>query len=138
MTDTRSLRLARVIQCYYWMTPLFLFASWRYGFDARVPFLDAIPGARMGYYGLSFACAWLVAVRPSATAIVGRLESTLAASLLILTTWVAYFRMIESAASETGPLYNPFTPEAATSLALSACVFIASSLLQRIEHLRAA
>ena len=138
MPPARIHRLARAVQGYYWLTPVFLFLSWRFGFDVRVPFLDALPGARAAYYALSFACAALVTVRPDLTAIVGRAETTLSASLLIITTWLAYVSVIESAASDVGVLENPFTPEAATSLVLSATVFIASSLLSAAEEYRAA
>ncbi len=138
MPASRIHRLARLVQGYYWLTPLFLFLSWRFGFDVRVPFLDVVPGARVAYYSLSFVCAALVTVRPNLTATVGRAEATLSVSLLIITTWIAYLGVLESAASDAGTLHNPFTPQAVTSLVLSAAVFIASSLLSGAEELRAA
>ena len=122
---------ARLVQGYYWLTPAFVFASWRYGFDIRVPFLDGMPAARIAYYALMFACAGLVFWRPNLTAIVGRAETTLSASVLVITTWSAYFTMIDEAASSAGTFNNPFTPESVASLTLSAGVFIASLLAQQ-------
>jgi hypothetical protein len=138
MPATRIHRLARLVQGYYWLTPVFLFLSWRFGFDVRVPFLDAVPGARAAYYALTFGCAALVTVRPELTAIVGRTETTLSMSLLIISTWLAYISVLESAASDAGTLHNPFTPDAVTSLVLSATVFIVSSLIGGAEEPRTA
>ena len=138
MPDPHSRRLTQLVQWYYWLTPVFLFLSWRYAFDVRVPFLDELPGARMAYYGLSFACAWVVAARPGMTSVVGRFESTLSIGVLIVTTFAAYLRVVESAARESAPLYNPFTPDAVMSLALSACIFSACHLLRANGELRPA
>src|SRR5687768_5729317 len=111
MPDPRSHGFTRLVQGYYWMTPVFFVVSWRYGFDVRVPFLDAVPGARGGYYAMSLACGVAVALRPGLTAVVGRVESTLCASLLVITTWAAWFATIESAAANDGAAQNPFTSE---------------------------
>src|SRR5687767_618528 len=97
MADSRMTAPARMIQAYYWLTPAFLFASWRYGFDVRVPFLDEWPLARAAYYALMFACAGVVFWRADLTAVVGRAETTLSASVLIISTWSAYFTMIDDA-----------------------------------------
>ena len=129
MATSRELSSVRLIQGYYWLTPVFLFLSWRYGLDVRVPFLDALPGARFAYYMLSFACAGLVLFRPNLTGLVGSAESTLSVALLIITTYVAYFNAVERAAAEDGTFHNPFTTESLTSLVLSALVFIVSSRL---------
>ena len=120
----------RLIRGYYWSTPLFLGLSLVYGLDLRVPFLEAIPGARVAYYALSFVCGGLVLFRPDWTAAVGYGESMLSAGLLIVTTMAAYYQVLESAGSEDMLIVNPFTPEAVTSLVFSASVFIASSLLR--------
>lgn len=123
---------ARLIQGYYWLTPVFIFASWQLGVDVRVPFLDVLPGARAGYYVLSLACAALVTGRPGITSAVGRMESSLSIALLVITTWLSYFNAIEVAASGSAGFRNPFTPETVTSLLLSAGIFTASYVVQRI------
>ena len=133
----RSHRSARLIQGYFWLSPLFFLASWRYGFDVRVPFLDEMPGARATYYALTTGCAALVTFRPAAAVLAARVESTVSVILLIVTTWMAYFNAIDSAASDA-VVNNPFTPEAATSLVLSALVLAVSGLLQETGRLRAA
>ena len=121
----------RLVQAYYRSTPVFLFLAWRYGIDIRVPFMDSLPGAGTAYWGVVVACAVLVTVRPSLTAVVGQAESMASASALVLTTWVAYFNAIDAAAVADGTFDNPFTAERVASLALSAGVWIASSLAQR-------
>jgi hypothetical protein len=126
----------RLIRWYYWATPIFLLLDVRYGVDIRIPFLDALPGAAGAYYTLAFVCAGLVTVRPRWTCLVGYTESTLNVALLIVTTWAAYFAVIDSAAGD-GPLANPFTAEKAVSLALSALVFVASHLLRTHEVMAA-
>ena len=63
---------ARLVQAYYWLTPAFLFASWGLGVDVRVPFLEAMPRARVAYYILLFACAAVVYWRQRLTALIGR------------------------------------------------------------------
>ena len=130
MSTSGTPRLTRLIQGYYWLTPVFLFISWRFGIDVRVPFLEAIPGARGTYYAAVIACGVLVAYQPGLTALVARVESALSMGTLIVTTWFAYFAMIDSAASETAAFNNPFTPEAVMSLAMSALVLLASAALQ--------
>ena len=116
----------RLIQLYYWLTPAFLFASWRLGVDLRVPFLEAMPRARVAYYVLIFACAGVVYWRPGLTALIARAETTLSASVLIIATWSAYFTMVGDAATGDGTFHNPFTAESVASLTLSAVVFSAS------------
>ena len=125
MPASRISTASRLIQGYYWLTPVFLFTSWRFGFDVRLPFLEAMPILRAAYYALLFGCGGLVFWRPQLTTLVGRAETTLSASTLILTTWGAYFTMIDEVAT-SGTLNNPFTPESVTSLALSASVLIVS------------
>lgn len=121
---------ARLVQAYYWLTPAFLFASSQLGIDVRLPFLDAMPGARAAYYILIFICAGLVYWRPDLTVLVGRAETTLSASVLIIATWSAYFSMIDEAAAHDATFHNPFTAETVASLMLSAGVFIASLMAQ--------
>jgi hypothetical protein len=125
----------RFIRAYYWSTPLFLGLSLVYGLDVRIPFLEAIPGARAVYYGLSFVCGGLVFFRPDWTAAVGYGESMLSTGLLVVTTWAAYFGMLESAASSDMLVVNPFTPETLTSLILSVMVFGASGVLQSASRI---
>ncbi len=132
MAASRLPAPARLVQAYYWLTPVFLFVSWRYGFDVRVPFLDSMPVARAAYYAVMFACAGLVFWRPELTALVGRAEGTFSIIVLILTTWGAYFSMFDAAAGD-GPFENPFTRESVTSLTLSAVVLSASLMSHEIQ-----
>ena len=102
-----------------------------YGVSLRIPFLDALPGAKVTYYAADLACAIAIAVRPRWTAAIGLAESTLNIVLLILSTGAAYLTVLESAASPDVVIVNPFTPQAVASLALSATVLAASYTMQR-------
>ena len=133
MADTAPPIPVRLVQGYYGLTPVFLFLAWRYDLDIRVPFLDALPGAGAVYWGIVIACTLLVTLRPNLAAITGQVESTFSASVLVITTWAAYFNAIDAAAANDGTFVNPFTTESVTSLALSAGVFIASSIAQRAQ-----
>src|SRR5688572_14028380 len=46
----------RLIQGYFWLSPILFLVSWRFGFDIRIPFLDQVPGARATYYALTTGC----------------------------------------------------------------------------------
>ena len=126
----------RLIRAYYWATPLFLVLDVGYGVDLRIPFLDAFPGAKPAYYALGLLCAGVVTARPAWTSLVGYSESALNIALLIVTTWSAYYAVVDSAASD-GPLLNPFTLERVTSLALSAAILASSHLVQMHAAVRA-
>jgi hypothetical protein len=97
-----------------------------YGVSLRVPFLDALPGAKAAYYAADLACAVAIALRPRWTAAIGLGESTVNIALLVLSTWAAYLGVLESAASPDVVIANPFTPQAVTSLAISAAVLAVS------------
>jgi hypothetical protein len=118
-----------VLRAIYWSTPLFAAIDLMYGVSLRIPFLDALPGAKAAYYMVDLACAVAMAARPRWTATIGLAESTLNISLLVVTTVVAYLGVLESAASPDVVIVNPFTPQAVTSLVLAASTFIASYLL---------
>ena len=133
MPDPRISPPARLIQVYYWLTPAFLFASWWLGVDLRLPFLETMPRAQAAYYALLLACGGLVYWRPHLTAPVGRAETMLSVSVLIVSTWSAYFTMIGEAAARDGDFHNPFTAESVASLVLSAVIFGVTLLSQEID-----
>jgi hypothetical protein len=110
----------------YLSTPLFVAFDYVYGVSLRIPFLDALPGAKVFYYAAAFACGIVTMLRPRWTAAIGFGESVANISLLILSTGAAYLGMLESAASPDVVIVNPFTPQAVASLALSAMVMGAS------------
>lgn len=128
MYVTSSLLFVRAV---YWSTPLFMALDYVYGVSLRVPFGDAMPGAKAVYYLADVVCGIAVAVRPRWTAAVGLAESTANITLLIVSTWAAYVGMLDGAASPDAVISNPFTPQAVTSLVLSAAVLGASYTLNR-------
>jgi hypothetical protein len=115
----------RLVRAVYWSTPLFV-ALDLFGVSLRIPFLDALPGAKVVYYGAELACALAIAARPRWTAAIGLAESMVNITLLVVSTGAAYLRVLESAASPDVVIVNPFTPQAAVSLAISAVVLTAS------------
>jgi hypothetical protein len=128
---------ALFVRAVYWSTPLFVALDVVYGVSLRIPFLDALPGAKALYYVVNVACGVAIAAWPRWTATVGLAESIVNISLLVLSTGAAYLGVLESAASPDVVIANPFTPQAVASLALSATVLAASYTLQS-EKLRAA
>jgi hypothetical protein len=120
---------ASLIRAVYWSTPLFAALDFVYGINLRIPFLDALPGAKAVYYGLELACAITIATRPRWTAAIGFGESVVNIALLVVTTGAAYLGVLESAASPDVLIVNPFTPQAVASLTLSAAVLAASYTL---------
>jgi hypothetical protein len=128
MSSPRAIRypLATVVRAVYWSTPLFAALDFLYGVSLRIPFLDALPGAKAIYYAADFACAVAIAARPRWTAAIGLGESTASISLLVLSTGAAYLSVLDSAASSDVVIVNPFTPQAVASLAISALVLGAS------------
>jgi hypothetical protein len=120
---------ALFLRAVYWSTPLFAVLDLGYGVSVRIPFLDALPGAKVAYYMIGLACAIAIAARPGWTASIGLAESMLNIALLIVTTGAAYLGVLESAASPDVVIVNPFTPEAVTSLVFAASTFAASYVL---------
>ncbi|MDQ3950626.1 MAG: hypothetical protein M3282_09780 [Gemmatimonadota bacterium] len=124
---------ASLVRAVYWSTPLFIALDLVYGVSLRIPFLDALPGAKAVYYALELACAVAIAGRPRWIGAIGFGESVVNISLLVLSTGAAYLGALESAASPDVVIANPFTPQAVASLALSATVLAASYTLHSRE-----
>jgi hypothetical protein len=120
---------ARVVRIVYWSTPIFAVLDWFYGVSLRVPFLDALPGAKVAYYGIDLACAVALTARPRWTAAIGFAESAINIGLFVVSTFAAYLGVMESAASPDVVVANPFTPQAVTSLVVSATALAASYAL---------
>jgi hypothetical protein len=125
-SQPRGSGAALFIRAVYWSTPLFVLLDFVYGVSLRIPFLDALPGAKAVYYTADLACAVAITARPRWTAAIGFAESTLNIVLLVLSTGAAYLGVLESAASPDVVIANPFTPQAVASLALAALVLAAS------------
>jgi hypothetical protein len=131
-STTRQPLPAALVRAVYWSTPLFVALDFVYGVSLRIPFLDALPGAKAIYYAADLACAVAIAARPRWTATIGFAESTLSIALLIFSTGAAYLGVLESAASPDVVIVNPFTPQALASLAISALVLAASYTMRSV------
>ena len=125
----RPFDAALVVRGIYWSTPIFAALDWLYGVSLRIPFLDALPHAKAVYYGMDLACAVALTVRPQWTAAIGFAESAANIALFIVSTFATYLGVLESAASPDAVIANPFTPQAVTSLVVSATALAASYVL---------
>ncbi len=76
--------VTRVLPWYYAATVLFLVLDYALGINIRIAFLDAMPAARLGYYGFCFACLGLIVLRPAWATLVGTFESLVTLIALIL------------------------------------------------------
>ncbi len=78
-----NMRIDRILPLYYAATALFLLLDYGFGLNVRIAFLDALPAARMAYYGICFACLGLMIWRPAWTTFIGTFESLVTLIALI-------------------------------------------------------
>ncbi|MDJ0709986.1 MAG: hypothetical protein QNJ14_06340 [Woeseiaceae bacterium] len=78
------MNVARVLPWYYAATALFLILDFAFDVNIRVAFLEPLPAARVGYYGVCFACLGLIVWRPAWTTLIGTFESLVTLIALIL------------------------------------------------------
>ena len=84
----------RALPWYYATTLLFLVLDFGLGVNVRVAFLDALPVARVGYYGICFACFVLMIWRPAWNTLIGTCESLVTLIALIVGMTVILPRLI--------------------------------------------
>ena len=77
------MNVARVLPWYYAATALFLVLDYAFGVNIRVAFLESLPAARVGYYGVCFVCLGLIIWRPAWTTLIGTFESLVTLIALI-------------------------------------------------------
>ena len=80
------MNVARVLPWYYAATAVFLILDYVVGINVRVAFLDTMPTARLGYYGVCFACLGAMLLRPASATLIGTIESLVTLVALILGT----------------------------------------------------
>ena len=85
----------RILVLYYAATVVFLILDFALGFNVRVAFLDPLPMARIGYYGVCFACLALMIWRPAWTVLISAFESLITLSALIISLWMRILLMTE-------------------------------------------
>ncbi len=73
----------RILPWYYAATVVFLLLDYFAGVNVRVAFLESLPGARVGYYGICFTCLALMIWRPSWTTLIATFESLVTIIALI-------------------------------------------------------
>ncbi len=74
---------ARVLPWYYAATVVFLILDYTAGINVRIAFLEGLPAARIGYYGVCFACLGLILLRPAWATLIGTFESLVTLIALI-------------------------------------------------------
>jgi branched-subunit amino acid permease len=78
------MRVDRILPWYYGATVLFLLLDYAFGLNVRLAFLDALPTAKLAYYGICFVCFALMLWRPSWATLIGTFESLVTLVALIL------------------------------------------------------
>ena len=74
----------KLIVFYYGATALFLLLDYGLDVNVRVAFLDGMPGFRLAYYAVCFACLGLALWRPAWTTVIGAVESLATLVALII------------------------------------------------------
>ena len=74
----------KILVVYYAATAVFVVLDFVFGLNIRVAFLESLPTARIGYYGVCFACFALTVWRPRWSVLIGAFESLVTLSALIL------------------------------------------------------
>ena len=92
----RNLDSNKVLVLYYAATVGFLVLDFALGINVRLAFLDALPMARVAYYGVCFACFALMLWRPAWTVLIGAFESVVTLSALIVSMGVRALLMTDS------------------------------------------
>jgi len=98
----------RWIGAYYLATPLFAIADWL-GADVRAVGLAAHPGLRLGYYLLFFLAGGVLQVKPSWSAPIGLIESSVNVFLLILSVVLPYYDQVRVLADGDIPADLPMS-----------------------------
>ena len=75
---------SNILIIYYAATAVFLTLDFGFGINLRAAFLENMPGLRLSYYAVLFACFALIIWRPGWTTIVGVVESLATLIALIL------------------------------------------------------
>jgi hypothetical protein len=77
------MRVDKILAWYYGATVLFLILDYVFDFNVRLAFLDALPAAKLAYYGICFVCFGLMLWRPGWTILIGTFESLVTLVALI-------------------------------------------------------
>jgi hypothetical protein len=75
---------SRILVLYYAATAVFAVLDFALDFNVRIAFLEALPMARVAYYGVCFTCLALMLWRPAWTVLISAFESLVTLSALII------------------------------------------------------
>ena len=93
--------MKRALLSYYAATVLFLILDFAFGLNVRIAFLESLPAARFGYYGVCFACLALMIWRPSWTVIISTFE-TLVTLIALIFSMAMNILLVSDHMLETG------------------------------------
>jgi hypothetical protein len=125
-----TLSWARLLQIYYLATPLFAALDLGWGINVRAVFLGDLPGLRLAYYLVAFACGIAVRRWPRQAAQMALVESGTNIALLVLGVGATYIAALD-AAVEGAPLPAALSGGGAMNLALSAAVLATAHLVNQ-------
>jgi hypothetical protein len=77
------MRAGQIFPWYYGATVFFLLLDYVFGVNVRLAFLDALPAAKLAYYGICFVCFALMLWGPRWTTLIGTFESLVTLTALI-------------------------------------------------------
>ncbi len=92
---------SNILIIYYAATAVFLTLDYGFGINLRAAFLEYVPGLRMGYYLVLFACLGLMLWRPQWSTIIGVVES-LATLVALIFNMALRSMVVTDAMLETG------------------------------------
>jgi hypothetical protein len=75
---------SKLLVLYYAATMLFVVLDFALDINIRLAFLESLPTARIGYYGVCFSCLGLMLWRPGWTVPISAFESLVTLSALII------------------------------------------------------
>ena len=99
----------RLLEGYYWLTPLFALVDWTFGANVRAAGLADHPELRVAYYALCTGCAVGIHARPALSGPVGFAESSANLLLLFLSLLLPYYGMLDDALRGSFPAESPIT-----------------------------
>ena len=119
----RFLKGIRLIQLYYFITPLFFIISYFWHINVRISFLDALPIGKSIYFCALFGCGFILYFYPGMTNLVAITESSVNI-LGLLTSFVINYRMVfTDLVADKKEIVNPFTTEWVINFSLAAIIW---------------
>ena len=118
-------KILSIIKAYYWATPLFLLLDLLLGIDVRVSAFVYHPVYKGIYYVFCFVCMAIVVWKPSASALVGLIESSINTAILCVGMMLSVYLMGDLAIEEMES-FSPVTGERVINFILAGSICVSS------------